>query len=43
MHGRDEMVATIESRLAEGGGVALHGPAGIGKGALALRLTEGAK
>ncbi|WP_250037404.1 helix-turn-helix transcriptional regulator [Paractinoplanes maris] len=34
MHGRDELLATIESRLVMGGGVALHGPAGIGKTAL---------
>ncbi|MEU8818386.1 AAA family ATPase [Actinoplanes sp. NPDC048796] len=34
LRGRDELLATIESRLAAGGGVALHGPAGIGKTAL---------
>ncbi|MCM4079664.1 helix-turn-helix transcriptional regulator [Paractinoplanes hotanensis] len=34
MFGRDELLATIESRLVAGGGVALHGPAGIGKTAL---------
>ncbi|MCY1144527.1 AAA family ATPase [Actinoplanes sp. Pm04-4] len=31
MHGRDDLLATIEGRLVTGGGVALHGPAGIGK------------
>ncbi|WP_438865805.1 AAA family ATPase [Paractinoplanes atraurantiacus] len=34
LRGRDELLATIESRLATGGGIALHGPAGIGKTAL---------
>jgi len=34
LHGRGELLATIESRLGAGGGVALHGPDGIGKTAL---------
>ncbi|MBL7261686.1 helix-turn-helix transcriptional regulator [Paractinoplanes lichenicola] len=34
LRGRGELLATIESRLGAGGGVALHGPAGIGKTAL---------
>ncbi|MFF5076814.1 AAA family ATPase [Actinoplanes sp. NPDC000266] len=34
LRGRDELLATIEGRLATGGGIALHGPAGIGKTAL---------
>ena len=32
--GRDGLLATIEERLGAGGGVALHGPAGIGKTAI---------
>jgi len=32
--GRASLLATVEARLAAGGGVALHGPAGIGKSAL---------
>jgi DNA-binding CsgD family transcriptional regulator len=34
LRGRDELLAMIESRLAAGGGIALHGPAGIGRTAL---------
>ncbi|MGK5681802.1 AAA family ATPase [Actinoplanes sp. URMC 104] len=34
LRGRGELLATIEGRLAAGGGVALHGPAGIGRTAL---------
>ncbi len=34
LRGRGELLDTIEGRLAAGGGVALHGPAGIGKTAL---------
>jgi DNA-binding NarL/FixJ family response regulator len=32
--GRDGLLAAVEDRLASGGGVALHGPAGIGKTAI---------
>jgi DNA-binding NarL/FixJ family response regulator len=32
--GRASLLAAVEARLATGGGVALHGPAGIGKSAL---------
>ncbi|MEV4350766.1 AAA family ATPase, partial [Actinoplanes sp. NPDC049596] len=41
LRGRDELLATIEARLATGGGIALHGPAGIGKTAL-LEAVAGA-
>jgi DNA-binding CsgD family transcriptional regulator len=34
LRGRRELLATIDSRLSVGGGVALHGPAGIGKTAV---------
>ncbi|GAB2603691.1 transcriptional regulator [Paractinoplanes abujensis] len=34
LRGRGDLLATIEGRLGAGGGVALHGPAGIGKTAL---------
>ena len=34
LHGRDQLLAAIETRLAAGGGVALHGPPGIGRTAL---------
>ncbi|GAA0472524.1 hypothetical protein Ade02nite_52240 [Paractinoplanes deccanensis] len=34
LRGRAELLGTVEGRLAAGGGVALHGPAGIGKTAL---------
>ena len=34
LRGRDTLLATIEQRLHGGGGVALHGPPGIGKSAL---------
>ncbi|MEU4694680.1 AAA family ATPase [Actinoplanes sp. NPDC023714] len=34
LHGRDDLLAAIDARLAAGGGVALHGPPGIGRTAL---------
>ena len=34
LRGRDELLATIDTRLAAGGGVALHGPSGIGRTAV---------
>lgn len=34
LRGRDALLARIEDRLASGGGVALHGPPGIGRSAL---------
>ncbi|MBU2669323.1 LuxR family transcriptional regulator [Actinoplanes bogorensis] len=34
LRGRGELLAVIESRLGAGGGIALHGPAGIGRTAL---------
>ena len=40
--GRASLLATIEARLATGGGVALHGPAGIGKSAVLDALAAGA-
>ncbi|MCO8271353.1 LuxR family transcriptional regulator [Actinoplanes sp. TRM 88003] len=43
MHGRGEILATIESRLATGGGVALYGPAGIGKTVLLEAVATAAE
>ncbi|GGN62947.1 transcriptional regulator [Actinoplanes lobatus] len=34
LHGREELLAAIDARLAAGGGVVLHGPPGIGRTAL---------
>ncbi|GAA4937563.1 LuxR family transcriptional regulator [Actinoplanes utahensis] len=34
LHGREALLAAVEARLATGGGVALHGPPGIGRSAL---------
>ncbi|GAA1620415.1 AAA family ATPase [Actinoplanes couchii] len=34
LHGREALLAAIETRIATGGGVALHGPPGIGRSAL---------
>ncbi|WP_307873160.1 helix-turn-helix transcriptional regulator [Paractinoplanes ovalisporus] len=45
LRGRGEILATIENRLGVGGGVALHGPAGIGRTALldAVATAAGAR
>ncbi|GLW28434.1 helix-turn-helix transcriptional regulator [Actinoplanes regularis] len=40
LHGRAPLLAEIEARLAGGGGVALHGPPGIGKTALLDAVAE---
>jgi DNA-binding NarL/FixJ family response regulator len=42
LRGRDTLLAAIEQRLCDGGGVALHGPAGIGKTALLDAVAAGA-
>jgi DNA-binding CsgD family transcriptional regulator len=34
LHGRDDLLAAIDARLCSGGGVALHGPPGIGRSVL---------
>ncbi|GID31334.1 helix-turn-helix transcriptional regulator [Paractinoplanes brasiliensis] len=43
LRGRGELLATIEGRLGVGGGVAVHGPAGIGKTALLDAATSAAR
>ncbi|MBB4740954.1 DNA-binding CsgD family transcriptional regulator [Actinoplanes octamycinicus] len=40
LHGREALLAEIDARLAAGGGVALHGPPGIGKTALLDAVAE---
>jgi DNA-binding NarL/FixJ family response regulator len=42
LSGRGALVATVDDRLCAGGGVALHGPAGIGKTALLDAVAAGA-
>ncbi|MEU8242734.1 LuxR family transcriptional regulator [Actinoplanes missouriensis] len=40
LYGRDELLAAIDDRLSAGGGVALHGPPGIGRSALLDTVAE---